>query len=961
LLIKMNNMKKVVLHVLSVAMLFSSTFLFAQKNGSIEGTIKDGVTEEILPFTSVQLAGTSLGTITDELGNYMLNNVAPGNYTLRISFLGYEEQSFDITVTAGNVTIQDAELSITTIMGEEVVITALALGQVKAINTQIAANTIKNVVSEQKIRELPDANAAEALSRLPGISVVRNGGEATDIKIRGSSSNAVYVNGMRMGGGLGGVSASMIGGIEVSKAFLPDRDADVMGGAVDFKMREAKSGFKKEIWARTGYNGFTKSFKMHDVSVLLSNRFMDDKLGVMLSGNWDRKDRGRDVLSASYYSVGSSDNAYQVLPVQINQVNLNHTQTLNDRYGATLYSDYRLKRGKLFLQSFFNYTNSQNLQNADGYNDFEINYYSTDYASSSYNFLSGVGGEHYLFDQLEVNWNASYSKNENDTPRQLHYNATNRDGVQGLTSIDTSSTIDDFMGLATHDMSLTYANSVYDYTYNSGGDELAAKLDLKLPFSIGKQIAGYIKFGGKYRDLSRYNASSYTFGTYRDDATQKLWIYATERIPEYDWTYVPNGWLGHQAFAVPEDQWEEDFSMLDAQTHYRSDNDKVTYTSDVVKDQFDESLVSKVNNYTNTERMLAGYAMAEFNLWNIVTFTPGVRYEQNVHETTAKYLAHTIAYGPLPTQGEMFDTTGGNTLDEWFPMIHMKVQATKWLDIRLAYTKTASRPGYTSASPRYYRSVDFNLDKGNVNLRPQINTNYDLYFSFYTGKLGLFTAGVFYKEMEDQVLGYSVRIIDPEDYGLSPAYQGKTLNYPINNESPGYMRGLEIDWQTHFSYLPGFLKGIVLNLNFTYMQSETAYPYFAFETVTIPEPPYRVTVGEATSRDNKVVGMPDYVANASLGYEIGGFAGRISAYYQSRTINRAVASDISTDVDRDDVLRLDLQLSQKLKKVPGLMIYLNVNNLTNNPDAQILTHHSDRIVTMERYGVSGDIGVRYKF
>ena len=52
----------------------------------------------------------------------------------------------------------------------------------------------------------------------------------------------------------------MIGGIEVSKAFLPDQDADVMGGTVDFKMREARSGFNKEIWARTGYNSFTKSF-----------------------------------------------------------------------------------------------------------------------------------------------------------------------------------------------------------------------------------------------------------------------------------------------------------------------------------------------------------------------------------------------------------------------------------------------------------------------------------------------------------------------------------------------------------------------------------------------------------------------------------------------------------------------------------------------------------------------------
>ncbi len=111
---------------------------------------------------------------------------------------------------------------------------------------------------------------------------------------------------MRLDGNLGGISSSMIGGTELSKAFLPDQDADILGGAVDFKMREAFPGFRKDIWLRTGYNGFTNSFKMQDVSVLLSNRFFEDKLGIILSLNYDRKDRGRDVLSASYEAVGSS-------------------------------------------------------------------------------------------------------------------------------------------------------------------------------------------------------------------------------------------------------------------------------------------------------------------------------------------------------------------------------------------------------------------------------------------------------------------------------------------------------------------------------------------------------------------------------------------------------------------------------------------------------------------------------
>ena len=105
--------------------------------------------------------------------------------------------------------------------------------------------------------------------------------------------------------------------------------------------------------------------------------------------------------------------------------------------------------------------------------------------------------------------------------------------------------------------------------------------------------------------------------------------------------------------------------------------------------------------------------------------------------------------------------------------------------------------------------------------------------------------------------------------------------------------------------------------------------------------------------------MPDLVGNISLGYELGGFSGRISAYYQGPTITTAQAANKTIDQDRDKLLRLDLQLSQKIRK--GIIVYLNVSNLTNNPDRLVLTYYTDHVTKDERYGVSGDIGVRLKF
>jgi outer membrane receptor for ferrienterochelin and colicin len=69
--------------------------------------------------------------------------------------------------------------------GETVIVTGQVAGQMSAINQQKSSNTIINVISEEKIKELPDVNAAESIGRLPGVSIIRSGGEANKIILRG--------------------------------------------------------------------------------------------------------------------------------------------------------------------------------------------------------------------------------------------------------------------------------------------------------------------------------------------------------------------------------------------------------------------------------------------------------------------------------------------------------------------------------------------------------------------------------------------------------------------------------------------------------------------------------------------------------------------------------------------------------------------------------------------------------
>ncbi|MEN8230659.1 MAG: carboxypeptidase-like regulatory domain-containing protein [Bacteroidota bacterium] len=933
----------------------------AEEFGVVQGIIRDELSGEPIAYASVQLMGTSNGAISDNDGFYSLQHVRPGTHQLKISYVGYANMEKTVEVIAGQVTTMDVQLSFTPIRGEEAVVTAMAQGQARAINTQLAARTIKNVVSEQKIRELPDANVAEALSRLPGVSVVREGGEAVEIKVRGVASNTVFVNGMRLDGELGSISSSMIGGIELIKAFMPDRDADVLGGNVEFKMREAKPGFNKDIWVRTGYNGFTNSFKMQDISALISNRFFDDRLGVMLSLSYDRKDRGRDVASAGYETIGSSPGGSEdIKPVKINGYTLNRFENLNKRYGTSLYADYRLKSGKLYYQAFYSQFNSDNFKFSNSYSSNSVwaTYSSVRNQRFDANFLQGLGGEHTILG-ANVEWGISMSNRKNNTPDQLGYDAVNMEAMSTSIDVDSTTTIVELLDLLDHDIEKTAASGISRSNIEEYSRELAARLDFEVPFKIGTQLDGYLKFGGKYRNMSRGYDYFLKRSSFLSISGDQIYNDVLERLPDYGWEFTDNGFIKHEAFAT--EPFEQDFSMFDTKLYYAPDWEKVQYVVSEVDDLLNQIMKFEANDFTNKEHYYAGYIMSGIDFGKIITFTPGIRYEKFEYTTTAKFLVQTAGYGPFATQGELKDTTNGHFNEQFFPMFHLKIKPVDWFDIRLAATKTATRPHFQALSPKYNRTMGGNLFVGDVFLRPQINYNYDIYLSFYSGKAGLFTAGAFYKKLEDQILEYMVTVVDNEEYGLPESFVGMRYHFPQNNQWPGYVKGLEFDWQTHFSFLPKPFRGIVLNMNITFMQSETRYPFYSFYTITIPEPPYREAVGQHDSRINTVIGMPDMIGNVTLGYELGGFAGRISAYYQSATITEATAANKSLDRDKDELMRLDMQLSQKIRKVPGLIFYLNINNITNNPDRMILTYHRDRVVREERYGVSGDIGVRYKF
>ena len=116
-------------------------------SGKIEGRVVDATTGEALFGASVILEGTSLGSATDLDGKYVITNVPPGSYTLKVSYVGYKTITFTVQVKENERVDKNIQMEAVAVSTAEVVVTAQASGQNSAINQQLASDNIVNVVS----------------------------------------------------------------------------------------------------------------------------------------------------------------------------------------------------------------------------------------------------------------------------------------------------------------------------------------------------------------------------------------------------------------------------------------------------------------------------------------------------------------------------------------------------------------------------------------------------------------------------------------------------------------------------------------------------------------------------------------------------------------------------------------------------------------------------------------------
>jgi len=968
---------------------------FAQRSATISGTIKDSQTGEALPGANVTLVKTSLGASTDIEGKYAVREVPPGSYTLRATYVGYTEKQVTIQVNEGQTLKQDFQLVSVGVEGEEVVVTAQAAGQKEAINQQLASMPVMNVVSAARIQELPDVNAAESVGRLPGVSLIRTGGEGSKVVVRGLSPqyNQITIDGVELssnvnsqnsitsgdrnqgtgtasllgdrGMDLSMISSSMLGGIEVIKAITPDMDATVLGGVVNFDMRKAANEPVTEdksaqswvphfdLGTQIGYNRLRESYNNYRFVGSMEKRVMENSLGFFVQGASERRNLSANEMSASY-NLYDKQHGDAGVP-EIDQLNMIDVSRTRERIGGTLVIDYKHDDGEIGFMNSLSKSTTETLSNGEylAWRSNSITFQAEE-TKNELTTLSNILSVKQDLPIFHVTFKASHAYSESDNPYDLLFSfwqQTNGGFANegNLGKVDPRS----LAFLARPDPMAAVLGRVRGSSVLSTERTFNGALDLETSFGISSMVSGSVKFGGALQYRTReYDINARDGGNYWLGGTAIAQIVGS--LPQYD----PNGTGRIRMFPFldagydPNRYLEGDYPlpyslatspMWAIMPYFESENNPEYIAGNRLENSF--------NDYDGNETKSAGYAMFTIKIGEDVKILPGFRY-QNL--STSYHAMRGISV-PGGIQGG--DTTVDQSHGYFLPMVHVRYSPLEWLTIHGAYTNTLNYPDYSTITPRYYIGPGV-VYYNNYRINPARSENFDIVLSLHSNEIGLLTVDGFKKRIEDLIFFSRTYRSDLSAYPELPPSGGTLFEFNtyINNPMPIDLWGIEAEWQTNFWYLPKPFDGLVLTVNYTHIFSDASYPRSEVITIYDDEGTMTQTVND-TFYTTRLLNQPNDILNVSFGYDYMGFSARLSMLYQDNIFKRPDFW-MQNRVNSAATTRWDLALKQELPWF-GMQVYLSLNNITGIVETDI-NQKTSLSARKEYYGMTGDLGLRIK-
>lgn len=912
--------------------------------GTISGIVMDDQ-KVSLPGVTLKLNKYNRYTISKTDGEYLFLNVPEGEYILTISYLGFEDFSGKVKVVKGENTIFNIILKdkvFTT--GELVVVGDILRGQARAINTERSNVNLTNMVAADQIGRFPDANIGDALKRIPGITMQNDQGEARDIVMRGLAPelNAVTLNGNRIPSAEGDnrrvqmdlMPADMVSMVEVNKTLLPDMDADAIGGSVNLITRKAPNKKRLSFTLGGGYNPI-RDGATYNGAMVYGDRYFNNKLGAVLSLSYQNKDYGSDNIEA-VWSKDKSDNVY------VSQFDIRKYDVQRVRRSASLGLDYKFNpKHDIFANVMYNWRDDRENRFRTRYRKMSPEYddagrivgYTGEVRretkggidnSRNQNrrledqrvFSASMGGNHLFGEKLDMKWKVNYAKASEDRPneRYISFQQKKLDISQDLsdgvypTITASNENVDKFK--------LKEITENHNYTSE---DDLSMKIDFRTPLSLVKEQKGRIRFGAKYKMKNKLRDNIFyeyepvgDFPSFKELKPEmievKNFVGQSKYVPGL---FVPKKTLGG-------------FDLTNTQK----------FTGELVPEEY------LPDNYTAKENILAGYLRWDQNITQQFLVILGLRAEY----TSIDYLGYTMIDEEAKGERE-----GNNSYVNLFPNLTLKYQATDNLVLRGAFSTALARPNYYWLVPyTNITSSKAEVSTGNPDLKPTYSYNFDLLGSYYFGNVGLISAGVFYKQVQDFIYKYATTSFTRDQFSqhfpgiTNPIEVGEEWEMSQHRNGDNVdLWGVEVAFQRSLNFLPTeFLRRFTVYLNYTYTHSKAA----------------GITDDDGNERENMPLpGSAPHTANASLAWENKWLSLRLSLNHAASYLDTLGEDDFEDGYYGAQTF-LDFNANAKVNK--NLSIFLEANNLTNQP-LYYYQGQKDRLMQIEYYKPTFTAGLKW--
>ncbi len=694
-----------------------ATYAVPVCSATLSGTVTDKQTDEPLIGASIQIVGTTLGTITDFDGNYMLPGLSDGTYDLEIRYISYNTITMHAVSIVGNVEL-DFELEPADLALQDVEVVAKRNHESENI---LLLEQKQSLLAVQAIgaKEMSRKGAGDAEAAVAQISGISKQDGVKNVFVRGLGDryNATTLNGFPIPSedpeyknvALDFFGSDMIRNIDVNKVFSASTNGDVGGAAININSKEllGESAFGAEI--EGGMNSeipgtvFLRQDGVNYLGMANAARPTDGKFDFPNSLDPSvpvfPMNHSLAVSGGKQFRLGAAGNPLSVFAVASHATDYACTQETvrSTTADGTVYQDqtgdkYSINTNQLVLANVdfgmdgkhelsYNFMmlhvndqyvgdyagmHTEKFQAADDYYGFSRRQQTNDNLLLTQQLLT----EWTLAERWKLDAGVSYNNMKGLEPdRRENYLTRRPDGTYNLTGSNRQKRF--FSELHENDF-----NAKLDVRY-----KLSKKLDME---------QSNIRFGysGRFMD-DRFEAVEYNFGAYPG-------------------TYVLDG--------------------LKLDSLYNS----VNY--DAGKFSMTEG---DLNTYRVTKYIHSGYVEATHRFTNALTANLGLR---------ADYVNMTVDYHVQHV------SPGSEELNKlyWLPSLNLRYDFNDKHSLRFGASKSYTLPQSKEISPYQYVNIGF-ASQGNPNIKPSDNYNVDLKWDFYLSASELFSVCGFYKHIVNPI------------------------------------------------------------------------------------------------------------------------------------------------------------------------------------------------------------------